>query len=145
MPLIPQVTLKLFYKLVIYIMEPINPPSKRSGARYIITATKYLMRLEKSAPVKYCSTKTTTHFLFDQVITIFGCPRLLMSEQGTHFINITIKAMTEEFEVYHRKSTPYLPQANATVEAFNKIVENSLKKIFNFKRDDWDLNIPEVL
>jgi hypothetical protein len=76
---------------------PINPPTKRLGSRYIITTTKYLTRWEEVAPVKECIIEKTTHFLFEKVITRFGCPRILMSDQGTHFINNTIKDMIEEF------------------------------------------------
>ena len=91
-------------------MGPINPAIKRSGTRYIIMKSKYLTRWEEEMPVEYCSAETTRHFMFEQVITRFGCPRNLMSDKGTHFINSTIKDMTEDFEVYHQKSTPYHPQ-----------------------------------
>jgi hypothetical protein len=32
-----------------------------------------------------------------------------MSDQGTHFINNTIRALTKYFKVYHQKSMPYHP------------------------------------
>jgi transposase InsO family protein len=83
--------------------------------------------------------------MFEKVITRFGYPMILISDQGTHFINSTIKDMNEEFEVYHENITPYHPQVNGIVECFNKILENSLTKICNVNRHDWDLKIPTVL
>jgi hypothetical protein len=145
MPLRPRVNLQVFEKWEIDLVGPIHRPERRLGARYIITAIEYLTRWAKAASVKDYSTETATHFFFEKVITKFGCPRILTSDQGTHFINSIIKAMTEEFEVYHEKSTSYYPQANGTVEAFNKILENALTKICNINKDDWELKIQNVL
>ena len=87
MPLVPQVTLQTFDKWAIDFVGPINPPAKKSIARYIITVTDYLTHWAKAQPVKDCSTATATKFIFDNILSRFGCPRILMSDQGSHFLN----------------------------------------------------------
>jgi hypothetical protein len=101
MPLAPQLTLQAFEKWAIEFVGPINPPGKWIGTRYNITATKYLTRWAKEREVKDCSATTTMCFIFDDIITRFGCPKTLMSDQGTHFINKIVEALTEEFEFHH--------------------------------------------
>jgi hypothetical protein len=123
----------------------INPPTRITRARYIITMIDYLTRWEEAKPVTNCNTKKSLWFLFENIVTRFGCPKVLMSNQGSHFLNKRIVALTEDFHIQHRKRTPYHPQANGNMEEFNKILENALTKVFNVGQDDWDLRIPTVL
>lgn len=51
--------------------------------------------------MKDCTATTAAKFLFEYVLMRFGCPRILMSDMGTHFLNETIGAMLEEFQLYH--------------------------------------------
>ena len=95
MLLVPQVTLQPFDKWVVDSVGPINLLGKRTGVWYIITATYYLTRWVKATPVVDCTAVTTTRFLFDNIVTQFGCPRILMSDHGSHFINSTISVLEE--------------------------------------------------
>ena len=95
--------------------------------------------------MKDCTIDTAVHFLFEHILTKFGCLNILMSDRGTHFTNDTIQAFTEEFRIHHAKITPYHPQENGMVEAFNKIMEQEVTKICNFDRSDWDVRITSVL
>ena len=60
-----------------------------------------MTRWVEAREVKDCSATTAGHFIFDDIVTILGCPKILMSDQGTHFINKTVESLTEEFAVFH--------------------------------------------
>ena len=64
---------------------------------------------------------------------------------GTHFINKTIKTLTKQFQIDHRRTTAYHPQSNGAIEAFNKTLTKGLTKICNTDKDDWDEKMPTVL
>jgi len=138
-PLNLQVMLQPFEKWKIDFVGLIQPQGKKTGAWYIITVTKYLTRWAEAQPAKDCTGTTTAQFIFEYVLTRFGCPKILMRNHGTHFLNETISVLTEEFQVYHQKSMPYHLQANGTVEAFNKILEGVLTKVYNAQRNNWDV------
>ena len=87
MPLVPQVTLQPFDKWVVDFVGPITPPGKRIGAWYIITATDYLTRWEEAVRVVDYTATTAAKFIFKNIVRRFVCPRILMSDQGNHFIN----------------------------------------------------------
>jgi transposase InsO family protein len=104
---------------VVYFIGPINPTTKHSKARYIITTTSYLTWWDEATIVQYWSNDTAARFIFANVITRFGFPMRLTSDQGGHFISSTIENITTKFLIQHHKTIPYHPQTNGTVEAFN--------------------------
>jgi len=72
----------------------INLPGKKTGAQYIIIATDYLMRLAEAQLVKYYNADTTVHFIFEYILSRFGCQKILMSDRGTYFLNKIIESLT---------------------------------------------------
>jgi transposase InsO family protein len=65
------------------------------------------------------TTKITIKFIYENIITKFGCPTHFISNQGSHFINKTIEMLMAEFMIVHHKSTTYYPQGNGQVESTN--------------------------
>jgi transposase InsO family protein len=90
-------------------------------------------------------TDTTARLIFENIIIRFGCPRSLTSDQRAHLISSTIENITTKFLIQHHKRIPYHPQANGTIEAFNKILERGLTKVCCTNREDWDDRVPAVL
>ncbi len=73
--------------------------------------------------------KGTTKFIYEQIITCFGCSTHLVSDQGR--VNKTIEILVEEFMISHYKSTTYYPQGNKQVESINKTMDKILAKLVN--------------
>ena len=106
---------------------------------------EYVTKWAEAELVDTCFNGIAAKFINENIITRFGCPITLISDQGSHFSNKTIKALTNQFKIDHRRSTSYRPQSNGAIEAFNKTLTKALTKICNTNKDDWDENIHVVL
>jgi hypothetical protein len=91
------------------------------------------------------ATDTATKFIFEIIITQFGCPRNLTSDHSGYFINSTIAKLKKYFLIKHHKSIPYHPQDNGSVDAFNKILERVLMNVCCANKEYWDDRVPTFL
>ncbi len=58
------------------------------------------------------TTVVTNYFLYECILTRFGCPLTIITSQGVHFINDVIKYLTDHFQLKQVSSTTYYPQGN---------------------------------
>lgn len=112
---------------------------------YIVVATEYLTKWAEAKAVKKDDAKTTAMFLYDNIITRFGCPKVLVSDRGSHFVNEMIAELTAHFKIDHRFSAPYHPQTNGQTERTNQTLCRILRKTVDNSKRDWDLKLPAAL
>jgi transposase InsO family protein len=136
---------ELFQRWGLDFIGPINPPAKGTKNRYIIIATDYTTKWVETRALKDNTTASTAKFIFEEIITKFGCPIELVSDQRSHFLNETIHILTKIFMVLHRKSTTYYPQANGQAESTNKVIKTTLTKMVNANRTNWDTKLYAAL
>jgi len=77
-----------------------------------LLATNYVTKWVEAMAFKNDNTNIVAKFLYEHIIIRFECPKELVSDNGTHFINSTIEALTEKYEIKHWKTSPYHPRAN---------------------------------
>ncbi len=53
-----------------------------------------------------------TKFMYEYILTTFGCPLTIIIDKGVHFINDAIKNLRDHFLLKHVSSTTYYPQRN---------------------------------
>ena len=128
MPRVNIVPLEAFMKWGLDFMGPFKKVTPRRN-KYIIVATNYVTKWAEAKPLPDNTAKSTAWFLYDQVISRFGCPLEFVSDQGGHFINKIMEHLTKTFMIKHRKSTPYYPRCNGQAKSTNKTLKGILTKI----------------
>ena len=100
--------------------------------------------LTEAKAMKEATAENVIEFIYKRIICTHGCPKVILSDRGTHFRNKLVDGLCEKFEIKHKLSSPYHPQTNGLVERFNRTLCESLAKVSR-KEDEWDEHIESVL
>jgi hypothetical protein len=83
---IPLVSINPSLPFKIWAIDFIGPfpkKGKRTSVRCITTTIKYLTKWAKAEPIKTCTKEVVAKFIYQNIITRFGCPLKIISDQGT--------------------------------------------------------------
>ncbi|XP_073063936.1 uncharacterized protein [Primulina eburnea] len=95
-----------------------------------------------------CPTVDTLEHLEQQlrnIFTTFGTPRAIISDEGTHFCNKVFNSLLAKYDVKHRVTLAYHPQANGKAEISNREIKKILEKTVKTNRKDWAIKLDDAL
>ena len=84
-------------------------------------------------------------FLWKNIVTRFGTPHTLVSDNGLQFDSKAFRRYCSELGIVNRYSTPAYPQGNGKAEAINKTIVNGLKKRLDNVKGRWVEELAHVL
>ena len=79
----------------------------------------------------------TKNFVWKNIITRFGIPRTLISDNGAQFDSNFFKSFCQEYGIRNVYSTPAYPQSNGQAEISNKVILDGLKKRLDRAKGRW--------
>ncbi|XP_025648281.1 uncharacterized protein [Arachis hypogaea] len=117
---------------------------RREAARYAIIQGQ-LFKKGLSQPLLKCLHPDQMDYVLREVITRFGIPEVVISDNGTQFTDKKFMEFLSGLGIKQRFSSVEHPQTNGQVEAANKVVLLGLKKRLDNKKGTWADELASVL
>ena len=95
-------------------------------------------------PVPHCNAYYAYTTLYEHWIAKFGLPEILVTDNGTEFINNEIITLCHLYNIKHKPRTSHAPWTNGLVEGMNRSLQEYLRCIINgndTKYTEWSADI----
>lgn len=114
------------------------------GNTYILGIIDGYTKFIVLRPVRNTKSKTSIGVLRD-VFSIFGAPKLLISDRGTSFTSNEFAEFAQQLEIKHIKNAVAMPRANGQIERYNRTILASLAALTHSHNDkEWDVHLNTV-
>ena len=120
-------------------------PETESGNRYILVISDYYTKWTESFPMPNMEARTVARIIVEKVITRFGVPSYIHSDQGKQYEGSLFHEMCRLLGIKKTRTTPYHPQSDGMVERFNRTLTTMLSAYVNEHHSDWDTHLQYVM
>jgi hypothetical protein len=123
-------------------IDHVGPLAKsKKGYEYIIVAQDYLTKWPIAEAVKTTNTAEALDFVRDRIISVYGSPSQIITDQGTAFTSHQWSSMMKLWKIKHVTTSAAHPQANGQVERMNQTILKSLRRTLGSQKETW----PDIL
>lgn len=125
------------------IMGPFPPG--RGNLKFLLVAVDYMTKWVKAKAVSRITTPVCKAFFHEFVVTHFGIPRILITDNGKQFIDTAFEEYLATYLIQHRRSSVAHPQSNGQVEVTNRSLLQNLRKNLEDVKTNWVDELPNIL
>lgn len=120
-------------------MDFIGPFPTSNDMKYVLTFIDHFTQWAIAIPCQNTSAVTSASIFVNEVVCRYGCPRTLLSDNGSSFDNAMFKQVCKFARTKKVFSTPYHPQSNGRVERFNGTIKQILRTLCGAYPETWSL------
>ena len=103
-----------FDKISMDIMGPL--PTTQTNNSYILTIQDLLTKYSLAIPLQHAGAVQVADAFTNEFICIFGAPKAILTDQGSHFVNSLMRNIARKFRIKQYQTTAYRPQSNGSIE-----------------------------
>ena len=115
------------------------------GNMYILLAVDYVSKWVEATACPINDVITMVRFIQRNILSRFGAPRTIISDEGSHFSNKVFAKLMSRYGIKHLMGLGYHPQSNRQAEISNREINKILEKIVNASRKDWSIKLDDAL
>ena len=114
------------------------------GNSYIMVIVDAFTHYVALNPVPHCNAYYAYTTLYEHWIAKFGLPEILVTDNGSEFINNEIITLCHLYNIKHKPRTSHAPWTNGLVEGMNRSLQEYLRCIINgndTKYTEWSTDV----
>ena len=117
-------------------------PRSKSGYCYLVVFQDLFSKWIEICPLRRATGPLIREAFEDLVVSRWGTPRILHSDNGTEYINKVMADLATEYGIRLTTSPVYRPQANP-VERVNRVLKAMIVAYLDQDQRDWDKHLKE--
>lgn len=111
--------------------------TSHDGYNTILVCTDNLSKYAITVPLKNETAETIVQAFFNHVIAKHGCPKIVISDQGSSISGETSRDFFRLFAIKRMRTSVYHPESNGQTERFNRTLKTSLTMYIDESQENW--------
>uniref|UniRef100_A0ABD2WNL9 Endonuclease n=1 Tax=Trichogramma kaykai TaxID=54128 RepID=A0ABD2WNL9_9HYME len=118
-------------------------PASKGGVRYVLVFVDLFTKYVELIGLRKANGKAVVKAMDELIINRWGCPRYLLTDNGTEFVNKDVGQYLASLGVEQTTIPPYIARCNPT-ERVNRNLRSMIASYIEEDQSDWDLHLQEL-